>query len=153
MPSPWSKPAPGWSSYIPASSIAARRSCAKLRRRCARRKNDMRIGAPKEIKNHEYRVALTPAGAHVLAAAGHEVRIEARAGAAVGFDDAAYRAAGAQIVASATEAYATDLVIKVKELQPEEFALTHPGQILFCYQHLAPDPALLAAMLERKVSC
>jgi alanine dehydrogenase len=113
----------------------------------------MRIGVPKEIKNHEYRVGLTPAGAHVLAAAGHEVRIEAQAGAAVGFEDAAYRAAGAQIVATAPEAYAGDLIIKVKELQPAEFALTHPNQILFCYQHLAPAPALLAAMLERNVSC
>ena len=113
----------------------------------------MRIGVPKEIKNHEYRVGLSPAGAHVLAAAGHAVRIETRAGAAVGFDDAAYRAAGAQIVATATVAYAADLIIKVKELQPAEFELTHPGQILFCYQHLAPAPALLAAMLERNVSC
>ena len=113
----------------------------------------MRIGVPKEIKNHEYRVGLSPAGAHVLAAAGHEVRVETRAGTAVGLDDAAYRAAGAQIVATAAEAYAADLVIKVKELQPAEFALTHPGQILFCYQHLAPAPALLAAMLERNVSC
>jgi alanine dehydrogenase len=113
----------------------------------------MRIGVPKEIKNHEYRVGLTPAGAYVLASAGHEVRIETQAGAAVGFDDAAYRAAGAQIVATAPEAYAGDLIIKVKELQPAEFALTHPNQILFCYQHLAPAPALLAAMLERNVSC
>lgn len=113
----------------------------------------MRIGVPREIKNHEYRVGLSPAGAHVLAAAGHEVRIETNAGTAVGLDDAAYRAAGAQIVATAAEAYAADLVIKVKELQPAEFALTHPGQILFCYQHLAPAPALLAAMLERNVSC
>jgi hypothetical protein len=91
----------------------------------------MRIGVPKEIKNHEYRVGLTPAGAHMLSAAGHEVRVEARAGTAVGFDDAAYRAAGAQLVATAAEAYASDLVIKVKELQPAEFALTHPGQIAF----------------------
>jgi len=113
----------------------------------------MRIGVPKEIKNHEYRVGLTPAGAHVLAAAGHEVWIEARAGAAVGLDDAAYRAAGARVAATAAEIYAADLVIKVKELQPAEFALTHPGQILFCYQHLAPAPALLSAMLERNVSC
>ena len=113
----------------------------------------MRIGVPKEIKNHESRVGVTPAGAHVLATAGHEVRIEARAGAAVGFDDAAYRAAGAQIAATAAEAYASDLIIKVKELQPEEFALTHSNQILFCYQHFAPAPALLAAMLERNVSC
>ena len=113
----------------------------------------MRIGVPKEIKNHEYRVGLSPAGAHVLAAAGHEVWVETRAGTAVGLDDDAYRAAGARIVATAAQVYAADLVIKVKELQPAEFALTHPGQILFCYQHLAPAPALLAAMLERKVSC
>jgi alanine dehydrogenase len=113
----------------------------------------MRIGVPKEIKNHEYRVGLSPAGAHALAAAGHEVWVETEAGTAVGLDDAAYRAAGAQIVATAAEVYAADLVIKVKELQPGEFAFTHPGQILFCYQHLAPAPALLAAMLERNVSC
>jgi len=113
----------------------------------------MRIGVPKEIKNHEYRVGLTPAGAHVLAAAGHTVLIEKRAGAAVGIDDAEYRAAGAQIVATAAEAYAGELVVKVKELQAAEFALTHPGQVLFCYQHFAPDPPLLAAMLERQVSC
>src|SRR5512140_2106999 len=113
----------------------------------------MRIGVPKEIKNHEYRVGVTPAGAHVLVAGGHEVLIETRAGDAVGFGDAVYRAAGAQIAATAAQVYASDLVIKVKELQPEEFALTHANQILFCYQHFAPAPALLAAMLERKVSC
>ncbi len=113
----------------------------------------MLIGVPIEIKNHEYRVGLSPAGAHVLAAAGHEVWVETRAGTAVGLDDDAYRAAGARIVATAAEGYAADMVIKVKELQPGEFALTHPGQILFCYQHLAPAPALLAAMLERNVSC
>ena len=113
----------------------------------------MRIGVPKEIKNHEYRVGLIPAGVHVLAADGHEVWVETQAGAAVGLDDAAYRAAGAQIATTAAQTYANDLVIKVKELQPAEFALTRPGQILFCYQHLAPAPALLAAMLERNVSC
>ena len=113
----------------------------------------MHIGVPKEIKNHEYRVGLSPAGTHALAAAGHEVWIETQAGAAVGLDDAAYRAAGARIAATAAEVYAADLVIKVKELQPAEFALTRAGQILFCYQHLAPAPALLAAMLGRNVSC
>ena len=113
----------------------------------------MRIGVPKEIKNSEYRVGLTPAGAHVLVAAGHEVRVETRAGAAVGFGDAAYRAVGVQLVMTAQEAYASDLIIKVKELQTAEFALTHPAQILFCYQHLAPEPALLAAMIERRTSC
>jgi alanine dehydrogenase len=113
----------------------------------------MRIGVPREIKDHEYRVGLTPAGAQVLVAAGHVVQVETRAGTAVGFDDEAYRAAGAQIVPTPKEPYANDLVIKVKELQPSEFALTHAGQILFCYQHLAPDPPLAAAMLERKVTC
>ena len=112
----------------------------------------MRIGIPREIKTREFRVALTPSGAHALAAAGHAVRVQAGAGGAVGFADEAYRAAGAQIVGAAAAAFDADLVIKVKELQPAEFALTHPGQILFCYQHFAPDAALLAAMLERKVS-
>lgn len=113
----------------------------------------MRIGVPREIKDHEYRVGLTPAGAQVLVEDGHDVQVETRAGDAVGFDDAAYRAAGAGIAATAAEIYASDLVIKVKELQAGEFALTRPAQIVFCYQHLAPDAALLAAMLERKVSC
>ena len=113
----------------------------------------MQIGIPREIKDHEYRVGLTPAGAHSLVANGHRVQVECNAGAAVGFDDAEYAAAGATLVATAAQAYACDLVIKVKELQPAEFALTRPAQIIFCYHHLAPAPALLAAMLERKVSC
>lgn len=113
----------------------------------------MRIGVPREIKNQEFRVGLTPAGVQALVAAGHDVMVETRAGAAVGFDDTAYRAAGARMVAAAQDAYAGDLVIKVKELQPAEFVLARPAQILFCYQHLAPDPPLLAALLDRKVSC
>ncbi len=113
----------------------------------------MRIGVPREIKNGEYRVGLTPAGAQALVAAGHAVTVETGAGAAVGFDDAAYRAAGAELAATPALAYAGDLVIKVKELQAAEFGLTHPAQILFCYQHFAPDPPLLAAMIDRKVSC
>ena len=113
----------------------------------------MRIGVPREIKNQEFRVGLTPAGVQALVAAGHDVMVETRAGAAVGFDDTAYRAAGARMVAAAQDAYAGDLVIKVKELQPAEFMLARPAQILFCYQHLAPDPPLLAALLGRKVSC
>jgi len=113
----------------------------------------MLIGVPKEIKNHEYRVGVTPDGVRALVAAGHQVRIEAGAGTKTGFADELYRNAGAQIAACAREAYAADMVIKVKELQSAEFALTHPGQILFCYHHFAPDPVLLAAMLERKVAC
>ena len=113
----------------------------------------MLIGIPKEIKNHEYRVGITPDGARALVEGGHKVSVQANAGAAVGYADDRYRDAGARIAADAREAYDCDLVIKVKELQPAEYALTRPGQILFCYQHFAPDPALLAAMLARGVSC
>ena len=107
----------------------------------------MHIGVPREIKNHEYRAGLTPAGARALVGAGHQVIVQAGAGAMVGFPDDHYRAAGAQVVASAQDVYACDMVIKVKELQSAEFTLTRPGQILFCYQHFAPDPALIDAML------
>lgn len=101
----------------------------------------MRIGVPKEIKTHEYRVGLVPAGARELVQAGHEVLIESGAGAGIGFDDAAYRAAGARIAATAAEVFASaELVIKVKEPQPREFPLLRPGQLLFTYLHLAPDP-------------
>ncbi len=113
----------------------------------------MRIGVPKEIKDQEYRVGLTPAGVQHLVAGGHEVLVEGGAGAAVGFDDAAFRAAGALLVATAAQAYDAELVIKVKELQAAEFAFLRPAQILFCFQHLAPEPALLAIMLEHRVSC
>ncbi len=77
----------------------------------------MHIGIPKEIKNHEYRVALTPEGARLLTEAGHRVSVEAGAGAATGFPDDAYRAAGANVVTTPAETYAADLVVKVKEPQ------------------------------------
>ena len=113
----------------------------------------MLIGVPKEIKNHEYRVGLTPAGANALVQAGHEVRIQKDAGARVGFPDAGYRAAGARIVDGAEAAYDVELVIKIKELQKEEFGFARAGQILFCYHHFAPDPPLLDAMLASGASC
>lgn len=113
----------------------------------------MLIGVPKEIKDHEYRVGLTPDGAKALIQAGHTVQVEASAGARVGFPDEAYQAAGAKTASSAAAVYRAELVIKVKELQRAEFGLTHPAQILFCYHHFAPDPELLDAMLTAKVSC
>ncbi|MBM3392349.1 MAG: alanine dehydrogenase [Betaproteobacteria bacterium] len=114
----------------------------------------MRIGVPKEIKNHEYRVGLTPAGAHALTLAGHEVWVQANAGARIGFADADYLAAGARIAADAAEAYGrAEMVIKVKELQAAEFALTRPGQLLFAYQHFAPDADLLQHVLDCGLSC
>ncbi|MBT9566943.1 MAG: alanine dehydrogenase [Thiobacillus sp.] len=112
----------------------------------------MHIGVPKETKNHEYRVALTPEGADELTQAGHLVTIETTAGAAIGFSDVAYRAAGARVVASAAEAYAADLVVKVKEPQPEEVDYLHNGQLLFCYLHLAAGPVLAHELMRRKVS-
>lgn len=112
----------------------------------------MHIGIPKETKNHEYRVALTPKGAHELTQAGHTVSVETQAGAAIGFSDEAYRAAGAHIVVTAAEAYAVELVVKVKEPQPEEVELLHSGQLLFCYLHLAAAPKLAQGLMARNVS-
>jgi alanine dehydrogenase len=101
----------------------------------------MRIGVPKEIKTHEYRVGLTPASARELVEHGHEVLVETDAGDAIGLVDASYEAAGARVVASAEEVFAAaELIVKVKEPQPEERARLRAGQVLFTYLHLAPDP-------------
>lgn len=112
----------------------------------------MLIGIPKEIKNHEYRVALTPSGVRALVQAGHAVRVETGAGTGIGFADAAYLDAGAKLAKDAQEVYAADLVVKVKEPQPAEVALLKPGQILFCYLHLAAAPALAQGLMEKSVS-
>jgi len=112
----------------------------------------MHIGIPKEIKNHEYRVALTPEGTRALTEAGHQVSVETGAGTAAGFDDAAYRAAGARIVSGAADAYTADLVVKVKEPQPAEVAALRDGQLLFCYLHLAAAPELAHALMARGVT-
>ena len=96
----------------------------------------MRVGVPKEIKVHEYRVGLVPAGARELVAAGHEVLVETQAGAGIGFEDADYRAAGARIADGAEEVFAgADLVVKVKEPQIHECAMLRPDQVLFTYFH------------------
>ncbi len=110
----------------------------------------MRIGIPKEIKDHEYRVGVTPAGVSALIAQGHQVLVETFAGARIGFGDALYEAAGAMI-AGRNEVYGCDMIVKVKEPQPSEVALLHEGQLLFCYLHLAPEPELTRGLLERKV--
>ncbi len=102
----------------------------------------MLVGVPREIKDHEYRVGLTPAGVHAPRGRGHQVCVETGAGARIGFADADYLSAGARIVASAKEVFAADMVVKVKELQPAEFGLPRRGQILFAYQHLAPEPGV-----------
>ncbi|MBI4195723.1 MAG: alanine dehydrogenase [Betaproteobacteria bacterium] len=113
----------------------------------------MHIGVPREIKDHEYRVGLTPFGVQALAGAGHRITVQCGAGTRVGFTDDHYRAAGARTASDPREVYAAEMVVKVKELQPAEFSLTRPGQILFCYHHFAPDPVLLQAMLDAGASC
>lgn len=101
----------------------------------------MLIGVPKEIKNHEYRVGLVPSSVRELVANGHQVIVEHHAGLGIGFDDNAYENVGATIVKSASEVFrVADMVIKVKEPQPQECKMLREGQVLFTYLHLAPDP-------------
>lgn len=111
----------------------------------------MRIGIPREIKDGEYRVGMTPEGARELHALGHEVLVQVGAGERVGLADASYAQAGATIVEHAAAIYDTDLVVKVKELYPPEFPLLHPGLIVFCFHHLAPDPALMQAAIDARI--
>ena len=108
----------------------------------------MRIGVPKEIKTQEYRVGMTPAGVHEAVRQGHAVQVETGAGAGIGLDDAAYAKAGAHIAGSAEAVFAeAELIVKVKEPQSVECARLRPGQILFTYLHLAPDPVQTQGLL------
>ncbi len=111
----------------------------------------MRIGVPKEIKNRERRVALTPDHVQELAAAGHALDIERGAGAGAGFADEAYRQAGAVIVDTAAEAWDRELVVKVKEPLPVEYPFLRPGLTLFTYLHLAAAPGLAHELCVRGV--
>jgi alanine dehydrogenase len=107
----------------------------------------MKIGVPKEIKVHEYRVGLVPASVRELIAAGHEVLVETTAGAGIGITDADYETVGARIVDTAESVFAqAQLIIKVKEPQLAECAMLRPGQLLFTYLHLAADPAQADAL-------
>jgi alanine dehydrogenase len=109
----------------------------------------MRIGVPREIKVHEYRVGLVPAGVRELTAAGHEVLVETGAGNGIGVDDAQFRAAGAAIAARAAEVFErADLVVKVKEPQPAECEMLRQNQVLFTYLHLAADPVQARGLMK-----
>jgi len=108
----------------------------------------MRVGVPKEIKPDEYRVGLTPTAAREYQVRGHEVLVQAGAGAGAGYSDKAYEKAGARIVADAEAIFAgAELIVKVKEPQPAEWARLRPEHILFTYLHLAPDPAQTEGLL------
>lgn len=113
----------------------------------------MLVGVPKEIKNHEYRVGLTPEAAREYVAAGHQVLVQSNAGLGISKTDDDYLAIGATIVDDAEEVFArADMVVKVKEPQPGEWVQLREGQILFTYLHLAPDPDQARGLMESGVS-
>jgi len=111
----------------------------------------MRIGVPKEIKVHEYRVGMTPEGVKELVNDHHQIFVEAGAGIGAGFADDAYRMAGA-LVTTREEVFSGDMIVKVKEPQPQEYELLKPDQILFTYLHLAADAKQAQALMSRGVT-
>ncbi len=112
----------------------------------------MKVGCVKEIKKHEYRVGMTPHCVQAYVSHGHQVTIQAGAGTDAGFEDAEYKAAGARIEPDRKKIFAdADMIIKVKEPQPDEFPLLHEGQVLFTYLHLAADEQQTRALLDRKI--
>lgn len=113
----------------------------------------MIVGLPKEIKDNEYRVGLTPAGVRALTDGGHQVIVEKSAGGGSGFEDALYQQAGAEIIDSADDVWArAEMIVKVKEPIAPEYPRMREGQLLFTYLHLAPDTKLTQELLERKVT-
>ena len=113
----------------------------------------MIIGLPKEIKNNENRVALTPGGVSMLTKYGHEVLVEKSAGLGSGFEDEQYFEAGAKIISDKKELFnAADIIVKVKEPLESEYELFKPGQTLYTYLHLAPNPTLTNALINKKVT-
>lgn len=114
----------------------------------------MLIGVPKEIKKQEYRVGLVPSSVKEFVAHGHQVIVETKAGEGIGFDDAAYQAAGAIIAATAAEIFApADMIVKVKEPQAVECAMMRPDQVLFTYLHLAADPEQAQGLIKSNAVC
>jgi alanine dehydrogenase len=114
----------------------------------------MLIGVPKEIKSNEYRIGLTPTGVRELVHNGHQVMVQRDGALTIGFENAHYEKAGAEIVDTAEEIFQrAEMIIKVKEPQPVECAMLRPGQILFTYLHLAPDPDQTRLLLESGATC
>ncbi|MEM8979218.1 MAG: alanine dehydrogenase [Pseudomonadota bacterium] len=114
----------------------------------------MHIGVPKEIKNHEYRVGLTPESVAELIAQGHQVSVETQAGAGIGADDASYKTAGATILSAAAEVFdAAEMIVKVKEPQAVERAMLKPHHLLYTYLHLAPDPEQTKDLVASGATC
>ena len=113
----------------------------------------MRIGVPREIKVHEYRVGLVPAGVRELTMSGHEVIVESGAGKGIGVDDAHYETCGAKVVGSAEQVFAgSDMIVKVKEPQAPEYRMLRPGQVLFTYLHLAADREQTLGLMKSRAT-
>ncbi len=114
----------------------------------------MLIGVPKEIKNHEYRIGLTPAAVKEFVTHGHSVMVEQNGGAAIGFTDEQYEAAGARIIATPEQIFAeAEMIVKVKEPQPNECKMLSKGQTLYTYLHLAPDPVQTELLIASGATC
>lgn len=114
----------------------------------------MIVGVPKEIKNHEYRVGMTPSSVRELTSRGHQVLVQKNAGGEIGLSDEQYLAVGAELVETAKEIFErAEMIVKVKEPQPVECAMLRPGQILYTYLHLAPDPEQTAALVKSGAIC
>src|SRR3569833_2709026 len=114
----------------------------------------MRVGVPKEIKNHEYRVGLTPPSVSELTAAGHEVIVQTGAGMGIDYEDSDYVEAGARIVSDVKTAFAeSDMIVKVKEPQPQEVAMLEPRHLLFTYLHLAADKPQAEGLMKSGATC
>ncbi len=114
----------------------------------------MLVGVPKEIKNHEYRIGMTPAGVKELVGRGHQVLVQSHAGEGVGFSDEDYLTAGASLVDSVEEIFSrAEMIVKVKEPQPAECTMLRAGQTLFTYLHLAPDPVQTELLLASGATC
>lgn len=111
----------------------------------------MEIGVPKEIKDQEFRIGMTPTMVQAFTSNGHIVKVQKDAGKRIGFDNEMFEKAGAKVVSTIEEVYDSEMVVKVKEPQPEEYPLLKEGQILFCYLHLAPDPEQLKALIKQKI--
>ena len=114
----------------------------------------MLVGVPKEIKNHEYRVGLTPAAVKEFVSHGHSVLVETNAGEAIGFTNEMYVEAGAAIASTAEQVFAeAEMIVKVKEPQPNECKMLRKGQTLYTYLHLAPDPTQTKLLVESGATC
>ena len=114
----------------------------------------MRIGVPKEIKVHEYRVGLTPESVMEIVGHGHQVLVQTNAGAGIGCTDDIYRGAGATVVETAADVFAgAELIVKVKEPEPDERRMLHQGHVLFTYLHLAPLPELTMDLMNSGATC